>query len=321
MRCAALLVASILLAGCASTGATVEDAPTAAILPRAPGLHEIVLVVNGSDATGVFAVPEAPSTSLIVFAHWFGGTPEGLRDVVADLLPMGSYVVGMDYRGAPGDWNVEAGVQDTLAATALVLREHPEIDEVVAHGFSMGGEVSGLVVASAPPGTFDHWVTGAGVMDLVDEWTREPIFRDAIEAETGGPPDAVPDAYASRSPIANVDAIAAHGLKRVYILHALGDPIVPFGQAEAMYGALADAGVPVSLYEARLSGGIGLCQPECAAVPVGPAGHEVGLYDTFPLVQHRLEGDGDLDEPAVRGTYDGRTRTFDPDDVPTADGS
>lgn len=303
------------LVGCVSApAATVPSA--AALLPTAPGIHEIAIDVDGTEALGLFAVPDASSTSLIVFAHWFGGSPEGVRSVVDELAPMGAYVVAMYYRGEVGDWNAEAGAQDTLAAAQLVLREHPEIDHVVAHGFSMGGEVSGMVIARAPPGMFDHWVTGAGVMDLVDEWTKVPLFRPEIEAETGGVPDVVPDEYAARSPLALVPEIAAHGLTRVYLLHATGDAIVPFGQAEAMYAALVDAGVPVSLYEARVGNGIGLCQPECAAIPVGPAGHEVGMWPTLPLVEHRIASLGDLDAPAIRGSYDGRTGEFEPSDVP-----
>lgn len=313
------VAALVLLAGCLGAATPPAD-PTAAValLPTAPGVHEIALMVEGEEATGVFGVPDAPgSRALVVFAHGLGGEHAYVRDVVSDFRDLGAFSIGMDFRGDVGAYKVKAGVEDTLAATFAVLAQHPEIDLTIAYGHSMGGEITGLAVAEAPAGTFDHWIDGAGVTDLAELWTKMPPFRDVIEAETGGEPSEVPDEYAARSPLLRVDDLRDKGLARAYIVHATADPIVTFDHAERMYDALADAGIPVSLYESRVSKGAPLCLDGCEVVPLGVAGHEIGLwFHVMQLVAHRVEGAGDLAEPAVRGTYDGRTMTYEPSDKP-----
>jgi recombination protein RecR len=78
----------------------------------------------------------------------------------------------------------------------------------------MGGEVSGMAAAEAPPGTFDYWLDGAGVTDLAHFWLEVPGLRGVIEAETGGTPDEVPEAYTARSPAVRGADITAQGLAR-----------------------------------------------------------------------------------------------------------
>lgn len=313
-----ILAIAILLAGCLGATAPPETAAAPALLPTEPGIHEIALLVNGSEATGVYGVPDAPSNALVVFAHGLGGDHTYVTDVVTDLRAFGAYAIGMDYRGALDDYKVKAGVEDTLAATYAVLAEHPEIEIVVAYGHSMGGEITGVAIAQAPAGTFTHWVDGSGVMDLADEWLKMPAFQPVIEAETGGRPMDVPEAYAARSPVSLVDDIGTKGLTRAYIVHGVADPIVPYEQGERMYEALVAAGVPVTLYESRTSRGLPCTPAEvCDAPPLTPAGHDVGLwFHVMPILEHRAAGAAERDDPAIRGTYDGASGTFDPSDVP-----
>lgn len=308
----------LLLAGCATPAPSASVDPVAdLLLPTEPGVHEITLLVNGSEATGVYGVPDAPSRALVVFAHGLGGDHDYVSAVVADVRALGAYAIGMDYRGAVDAYKVKAGVEDTLAATYAVLAEHPEIDIVVAYGHSMGGEITGAAIAQAPAGTFTHWVDGSGVMDLADEWLKMPAFQPIIEAETGGRPMDVPAEYAARSPLFLVDDIKGKGLSRAYIVHGVGDLIVPYEHAERMYDALVEAGVPVTLYEARTSRGLPCGEAACGAPPMTPAGHEVGLWThVLPLLEHRAAGAPERSEPAIHGSYDGSTGTFDPSDVP-----
>ena len=79
----------------------------------------------------------------------------------------------------------------------------------------------------------------------------------AIQAETGGTPADVPQAYVDRSPVAQVQGIAAHGLKRAFLNHAAGDTVVTPTQAQEMTAALVEAGVPISTYTWAGQGHVG----------------------------------------------------------------
>jgi acetyl esterase/lipase len=84
-----------------------------------------------------------------------------------------------------------------------------------------------------------------------------PGFQGAIQAETGGTPADVPQAYVDRSPIAQVAGIAAQGLRRAFVNHAAGDTIVTPTQAQQLTAALVAARVPVSTYTWAGQGHVG----------------------------------------------------------------
>ncbi|MDT7572125.1 MAG: hypothetical protein QOE05_2299, partial [Actinomycetota bacterium] len=106
-------------------------------------------------------------------------------------------------------------------------------------------------------GTYQYWVEDAGVENLVEEWATVTGFQPAIQAETGGTPADVPNAYLDRSPVAQVSLIATKGLKRVFANHAAGDTVVTPTQAQELTAALAASGVPVSTYTWAGQGHVG----------------------------------------------------------------
>jgi pimeloyl-ACP methyl ester carboxylesterase len=220
-------------------------------------ITDYTLTVDGQTATGRAVLPTGSPTVLVVFCHGFGGAANNFDGYLADVANRGWAGVSMDYRGAQGAWKVLTGWHDTVAATQDMKARYPSITTTIIWGISMGGEVSGLSVAYSPPGTYQYWVEDAGVENLVEEWATVTGFQGAIQAETGGTPADVPQAYVDRSPIAQVTGIAAQGLKRAFVNHAAGDTTVTPTQAQEITAALVGARVPVSTYTWAGQGHVG----------------------------------------------------------------
>jgi dipeptidyl aminopeptidase/acylaminoacyl peptidase len=237
--------------------ALVAVALPAAAHADVPPVVDYSLVVAGQTATGRAVLPTGAPTVLVVFCHGFGGNGAYYDGYLADAAAREYAAVSMDFRGAQGAWKVRTGWEDTISATLDLQARYPSVTTTIIWGISMGGEVSGLSVAYAPAGTYDYWVEDAGVENLVEEWATVPGFQGAIQAETGGTPADVPQAYVDRSPVLQAGKIAAQGLRRVFISHAAGDTVVTPTQAQEMTAALAAAGVPVSAYTWAGQGHVG----------------------------------------------------------------
>lgn len=293
----------------------IPDPPAvrARLLPLEPGVHGMTLTVEGEPAAGLFAVPDdgTASTLLVVVKGWMG-TLDHVRPLLQTVRDAGMLAVAMDFRGPADAWKVDTAVEDTLAATLAIRAEHPEVSRVVLFGFSMGGAASGMALAAAPPGTFTHWVAGAGVMDLNATWREEPTLQPLIEAATGGRPLDVPAEYARRSPVALVPAIAASGVQRVHLVHGAGDVIVPASHQYVMYDAVREAGVPTTAYTVLTGEGTWLCILVVVCVPqplpAGPAAHEVGYFGYMATVLWQtLLGHEDPQDPTIHYAVDGIT--------------
>lgn len=214
-------------------------------------------------AEGYVALPtDIRPTTLVVLAHGCCGAldptavAEGWGGMAA-LAQQGAAVVGMNYRGR-GGWDVMNGSQDLVAAT-LDLQARLPINRTILYGVSMGGEVSGIALASRPD-LFDYWVDTFGVTNLPEEFLalgaapgirpdptnlRNPIGSWILD-ETGGTPGvSSPEAWRDRSPALLASRMV--GLKRAYIAHGLGDLVVPASQSIEMFDALTAAHIPASL--------------------------------------------------------------------------
>ena len=316
----------LLLAGCTSPPqplalAVLESAPAAAAVAAAH-VESYEVQVDGETATGLIAIPTVTPTTLVVLVHPWGGTAELHRAGLQALADAGVLAVAMEFRGDQGAFKVEAGVQDTVAATLDLQARHPTVDRTLLYGWSMGGEIVLLAVARAPAGTYDYVFEGAGVTDLTSLWVVFVAARPAIEHETGGTPFQVPDAYMQRSPIEHVDDLEDKGVARYFIIHGVGDTPVPVEQAERLYSRMADAGLPVSYYLVTMDKDAWVCTPAvilCAPTPpVGVANHEAGgLRLMQPFLDHRIDRLPDPPADPVRGTYDGNAGTYEPSDVGT----
>ncbi|HUR62626.1 MAG TPA: alpha/beta fold hydrolase [Candidatus Thermoplasmatota archaeon] len=315
-----LVAATPALSGCLGDatpllGTALQRDPVSEAL-RTPGIHGLRMALDGGEALGLVGVPATGSSdTLVVLAKGLGSKVDDWRPLMEGLAARGALSVAMEYRGEPGTWKVEAGVEDTLAATQMMLQAHPELQRTILYGFSMGGEVAGLMAARAPPHTFTHLVVGAGVMDLSGEWRSTVSFQPLIEAAAGGRPDESPGAYAALSPLDHAAALAAQGLQRVYLVHGAADTVVPVDQAERMAQALEAEGVPVSLLVVATEPAAWVCTPlviACAptAVPVGAANHEAAVSATvLRVLQERVDGRPDPAAAFERTVVEGATGT------------
>lgn len=304
------------------------------LLPPAAASHVTVeryaIPVDGETALGWLAYPSGAPATLLVYGHGCCGKPNQSAFVRSYAEAYNAVVVAMDYRGA-GGWDVMKGSRDLVAATVDLQARFP-IARTVIWGASMGGETTGMAVA-ARPDLYDYWVDTFGVTNLFEEFAvlghypsvspnpNDPgnPTRSAIVAETGGTPLTAPQAYADRSPVLMADKMV--GIKRAYITHGVGDPIVPYSMSREMFENLRLAGVPATLWTVTTGGGnvqlpygapsvqpcsvnADPCLPArcvatpaggCTALPpygpVGPAAHDGrGAYPSNAIVDQLLRG-------------------------------
>jgi hypothetical protein len=148
------------------------------------------------------------------------------------------------------------GHRDLIGATEDLQARFPSIERTILWGISMGGETTGMAVA-ARPDLYDYWVDTFGVTNLFEEYATLGLYpgpwvgsdnrvHSWMMDETGGTPAEVPQAYADRSPALRTDAMV--GIKRAYVVHGVGDPIVPYSMSAETFAGLVAHGVPASLY-------------------------------------------------------------------------
>jgi pimeloyl-ACP methyl ester carboxylesterase len=309
----------VLSAGCLQPAKMVQSLPglqtPADPLPLADAvvLWPYAVEVAGTTATGLVAVPPDSPRTLVVVAHGWGESSASHRDEMKALAEAGALAVAMDYRGPDAAFKVQAGVEDTVAATLDLQTRWPGLERTFAFGWSMGGEVVLLAAMAAPAGTYDYVFSGAGVTDPAGFWNVTEAARPALESEAGGAPSAVPAAYAARSPVARAAELAGKDVARIVLVHGVADDVVPVEQSLRMAQALRQTGVPTSVYVATRDVPHACATEECAPAP---AGHFAGrLPAMLPFLLPRLAGALDPAAPFVEGTYDAAAGTYEPPDT------
>jgi dipeptidyl aminopeptidase/acylaminoacyl peptidase len=156
------------------------------------------------------------------------------RPLAADLVAHGFAVLNAEYRrvGAGGGW--PATFDDARAVVSLA-REQPEAARVAVLGHSAGGH---LALYSAAEDGVDAVVALAAPRDL------EVRPGPEVLALMGGAPDAVPDRYASGSPIRRVPL----GVPAL-LVHGTRDDVVPPRRSRDFATAARAAGDDVTLVE------------------------------------------------------------------------
>jgi hypothetical protein len=203
-------------------------------------------------------------------------------------------------------WFVREGAADSIAAAKYFMQRYPSIKLVIAFGISMGGNASGLAVASPDAvradGTplFDYWVDIEGVNSLTEEYfvargVAQPPVSNAggalaqqeIEEEAGGAFEDVPEEYAALTNVLLAPDMA--GLKGAVIVNGVDDGLVPTNQSPEMAAALNAVGVPAHLYTVLGNGGA-----ETGTTGTGIAGDPLfgGAGQTYesPFAGHGWEG-------------------------------
>lgn len=307
---ARVLLAALLALPVVSLSAVAPEADAGVVLP-------LTVLVDGQLASGLVGIPASGTSDVLVaLAHGFGGSAAGFRGTLQDLANRGYLGVAMDYRGPQGAWKVSAGADDTVAATRALLAAHPGVDRTILWGISMGGQVSGLAIMRAP-GLFDYWVSSVGVSNWPEAWLDVPFARAAMEAEAGGTPLDKPGLYIERSPALNLTAFRESGLRRAYLLHGTGDPLVPLTHGQELAANLLAQGNAVTAYAITTQRGTRVCLVNvtgvCTNVPpevgIVPAGH-VGVG--YNIVLAKAAGSPDPPAPFLEGVYDLTTNMFQP---------
>lgn len=266
----ALAVAATMLPAGATTTVGCNDTSTGAL--------PLSITVDGETADGLYALPDAPPTALVVFAHGYGHTVESWRaHLERTAANDGVIAVAMNYRGTtilpatePGGlpesrgWRVAEGAEDSIAAAQLFEAACSTIETIVMYGVSMGGNASGLAVAAGATRTggaplFDYWIVIEGATNVSETYQEARLVAQSgnafaanaqqdIEEEMGGTFEEVPEVYLERTVVTRADDIAASGLRGVLLVHGVDDGLVPYNQSREMAAALHASGVAAELY-------------------------------------------------------------------------
>jgi len=203
---------------------------------------------------GLLYRPEsgAGKVPLVVDVHGgpFGAF-EDRKDALADFLvghgwavlrpnPRGSSNYGVKFAAANKNDLGGGDYQDIMAGVDAVLGRYPlDASRMALIGYSYGGEMAGFVEGKTD--RFKAIVSGAPVIDQFSEYgTEGGSWYDRWYF--GRPWEHVEDAW-RQSPLAG----AVHAKTPFLLLQGQSDSTDPLGQAEEMYRALRQAGVPVEL--------------------------------------------------------------------------
>lgn len=275
------------------------------------GDHGIGLASERGLPSGRFALPADPApTQLVVMFHGNHNDSCSWRNHLRSVAAKGAIGVAMDYTGqrTEGDienygWFVREGAADSIIAAQYFLEKYPSITQVFAFGVSMGGNASGMAVASADAlradgsPLFDYWVDVEGANNLIEEYTivrsvapgvpAAAVAQAEMEEEAGGTLEDVPEAYAELTNVYRAQDMAS--LKGAVIVHGVDDGLVSTSQSPEMADALNAAAVPTHLYTVFLRGD-GESGSTATGIVGEPLAGQAGESYESPFAGHGWEG-------------------------------
>lgn len=292
----ALLAAVVLALGVPVTAEAVSDSAPPGCTDSTDTARAVPMSIAG--VSGLYALPDELLRGLVVFFHGYGHTSDDWAHHLARVARLNDVItVAMDYPGTTAErtWQVREGAEaSNTAAQWLDSRCHPET--VVAYGVSMGGNASGLALATAPTGFYDWWFDIEGANNVVETYNEaravatangDPFAKEAargIELEMGDKTfEEAPQTYLEHTNVFLADKIAASGIDGVVMVHAPDDGLVPYNQSREMQAALLALGKPVQFWT------VGTCESGCERDTTidGYAPHGQGK----PLAGHSNESD------------------------------
>lgn len=154
--------------------------------------------------------------------------------------PRGSSNYGVKFAAANKNDLGGGDYQDVMAGVDYVLAHYPiDSTRMALMGYSYGGEMAGFVEGKTD--RFKAIISGAPVIDQFSEYgTEEGSWYDRWYF--GKPWEHMDDAW-RQSPLSG----AAHAKTPFLLIQGQNDTTDPVGQAEEMYRALRQQGVPVEL--------------------------------------------------------------------------
>jgi hypothetical protein len=230
------------------------------------------LTVDGQPATGLYALPTGPPRGIVVVGHGHTALARDVAKLVEQIAASDDVIaLAMDYRGTNPTtkfgWRVREGALDSIAAAEMFDRFCPGSSGYlnVVLGISMGGNMSGLAVASGArrqdgSPLFDFWFDVSGVTNVPEIYAdaqaislvpATPVSSEGATATTemqqefGGTPLSNPLSYLAGSPVFLTSAMKAAGLRGVFISHGVLDGMVTSDMSDQMAVALTASGIPV----------------------------------------------------------------------------
>ncbi|MER7008920.1 alpha/beta hydrolase [Dactylosporangium sp. NPDC000555] len=219
---------------------------------------------------------DAPNAPLILFMHGGFWRQEWDRAIAgplaADLAARGYTVAAVEFRrtgqaggGWPGTFSDVAAaavaVPDLLAKEVAHRGLLPvSVDRPILAGHSAGGHLA-LWYATVAPDAIGGVVALAPVTDLARAYELN-LDDGAVADLLGGAPDAVPDAYASADPMANLPS----GVRTV-VVHGAEDDIVPVELSRDYCRSAHQAGDDTTLVELADVEHFAVIDPRSAAWP------------------------------------------------------
>ncbi len=267
MKLAALFVAGLLLAGCASH----ENARREPV-----ALPDTGFEVRSSVRFSPEGWPEAlfadlylpaisepaPAVLLVHGGGWERRSREDMTWIAKALARHGFAVMNIDYRFAP-EYTFPAQLHDLQMAMQWLQRWSGDYridpEAISAFGFSSGAHLVSLMALtsdarhplSAPyggPATRPAAVVAGGIPSDLRRFESGRLIRQFL----GGTEQQKPETYRLASPIAHVSPDAPP----FFLFHGNLDMLVPPEQAEILYQSLREHGVHAELYRMHLRGHI-----------------------------------------------------------------
>ena len=138
-----------------------------------------------SDGIKIHYMQLGDSGSPVVLVHGYTGSAEGnwFRNGVAVALAKNHRVVAIDCRNhgrsdkpqprGPGKWE-----------DVIELMDHLKIEKAHLHGYSMGGSITGRILAAKPERLLTASFGGSGIRDTDQAWIdKTPKDSDAVDPE------------------------------------------------------------------------------------------------------------------------------------------
>jgi hypothetical protein len=259
-------------------------------------------------AAGRYALPDsAAPTQLVVMFHGHLNDSCAWRNHLRKAAARGAVAVAMDYvRQEPVEnygWFMREAAADSIAAAKYFLAAYPSIEQVFAMGISMGGNASGVAIASPDAvradgsPLFDWWVNVEGVNNLTEEYfviravaavnADAALAQQEIEEENGGTFEEVPERYAEITNVYRAADMA--GLEGAVMINGLDDGLVTTDQSPQMALALSAVGVPARQVTVLLRGE-GESGSTGTGIALGPVLGGIGQSYESPLAGHGWEG-------------------------------
>jgi hypothetical protein len=134
------------------------------------------------------------------------------------------------------------------------------------YGVSMGGNTSGLAVASRPKRVdgsplFDYWFDVEGATNVIETYLEARVVAGPplsnqtgqtavkeIEEEMGGTLEARPGIYAEHAVVTRAADIKASGIRGVVMVHGADDGTVPYNQSPEMFTTLLAQRLPMDFF-------------------------------------------------------------------------